>query len=263
MRDFVPDDFLPEPDALRDETGEDAPKGERIPDDLVDAFFDDELDEEASRAFMRELREDHATARDVVSTNSALEALRRPVSTPDFTGSIIDRVHGKTPWLSGRQFAILGQWRLAAAACVLLLMTGAFIVQRMAPGAVSFTQREAPVSQLAETLPGATSDIAQTVNVSLDAAQRMVSERATSDTSPSTFCFNSFSQEYFASIAGCDMPSTGSTRIESHGEWKAGCENACGIVRPRGDDLRDGANVFNVVHTLDRASSDGGTSIIK
>lgn len=264
MRDFVPDDFLPEPDALRDEAESPPTEGERIPDELVDAFFDDEIDEEASRAFMRDLRDDHETARQVVSTNSALESLRRPVSTPDFTGSIMDRVHGKSPWLSGRQFAMLGHWRLAAAACVLVLMTGAFLAQRMAPGAVSFTQRDAPVSQLAETLPVTTSDIARTVNVSLDTAQRMVTDRATSaNHDAGTFCFNTFSREYFATVAGSDNPGAECGGDTEATDWKSGCESACGIVRSRRDDHRAATSVFNVVHTSDRATNDVGTIIIK
>ena len=153
MRDFVPDDFIPEPDAVQGVPDGQAP-AERIPDELVDAFFDGELEEDESRAFIRELRNDAPTAKKVVSLNSALEALRRPVSTPDFTASVLDEVDGRSPLLSGREFKLLAHWRAAAAVLMLGLITAAFTTQRLAPGA-TFTAQDAPVTRLSQTIPTA------------------------------------------------------------------------------------------------------------
>ncbi len=204
MRDLVPDDFLPDPDSLRDHRDADAPS-ERIPDELVDAFFDGDLDEPASREFMKDLREDPATARDVVSMNTALEALRRPVPSPDFTSSIMDTVHGRTPWLSVRQFPMVAQWRAAAAVLFLGLMCAAFFVQRVAPDRTSFTPVSAPITGVADTFPGSSAAIAETFTVSWSTAQQFMSAptkprtatHCSSDDLPR--CFNSLTAQLFAS----------------------------------------------------------------
>lgn len=232
MRDFVPDDFLPEPDAVRGMHDGPDPGAEAIPDELVDAFFDGDLDDTDSREFIRELRNDAPTAKKVVSLNSALEALRRPVSTPDFTSSIMDEVEGRTPWLSGREFRLLGHWRAAAAIGVLCLITATFVTQRVAPGSTTFVAQDAPVTRLSETLPGAATGIGETINVSFDAAQQLVTTPHVqqSPCESQNWCFTTFSKEFLAT--GCATQAIACEDDRLADEAPA-CVDECGAVQVR------------------------------
>ncbi len=231
MRDFVPDEFIPEPDAVHGIP--EAPLDDRIPDELVDAFFDGDLDEQDSREFIRDLRKDATTAKHVVSTNSALEALRRPVPTPNFTSSILNAIDEKTPWLSGREFARVPHWRAVAAVGFLSLITAAFVTQRVAPGA-SFAAQDAPLTQITQSMPDAASEIGLTLNASFTAAQQFVTEPLPEpeacDGSPK-WTFDSLCEALRSSKTQNDAACTvTASRSE---QAKPECITECGAMRTR------------------------------
>lgn len=261
MRDFVPDDFLPEPDAVHG-VRDDAETGEPIPDELVDAFFDGELEDDESRDFIRELRNDAPTAKKVVSLNSALEALRRPVSTPDFTGSVMDEVEGRTPWLSGREFALLGHWRAVAAVCVLCLITAAFVTQRVAPG-TTFVTQDAPVTRLTETIPGAANGIGYSFDASFNAAQQLVLEPARESTAPcrgNPWCFAEFSREFIAT--GCVEKANACASSAAKASDTPSCVDECGAVQMR-TRQHDSNSIIGAPRMINASFGSSGTVIVK
>ncbi len=112
-----------------------------IPDDVVDAFLRD-TDPDASSA---------DSIDDFFATQRAVDALRRPVTTPDHTSEILDAVARQRGWLSApaRRRVVVG--RYAAAGLLLGLVAGALISQRLAPDALEFVDRPTPVTDFVES----------------------------------------------------------------------------------------------------------------
>lgn len=104
-----------------------------IPDDLVDAFFDRELDEEARRRFTRNLDADPFRCERVAKTHRMLSMLRRGVRVPDQTDAILDRVDRVRGFVSPRGRVWIRAGRVAAAIAMLGLVAGAVMVRRSVP----------------------------------------------------------------------------------------------------------------------------------
>lgn len=121
-------------------------KTERIPDELVDAFFDRQLDEGSREKFFVMLRGDLRKCADVAKTQRMISALREPLEAPDLTASIMAQVARRRGFLPERLRRMVKAGRLAAAACVLLALLGVAMLHRFAPESVSVVERPAPVS---------------------------------------------------------------------------------------------------------------------
>lgn len=147
-------------------------------DDLVDAVFDNELPAEKTKDVHASLRAHPDIARDAVMTRRALEALRRPVSTPDLSGSILDALDGKRPLEHGDVIGRLRVWRYAAAAALLLMVAGAFTIQRMSPEVTHLvgTPEDRPMGTLAATLPEVTEEATRNVLRAVDDIQVAVTD---------------------------------------------------------------------------------------
>lgn len=123
-------------------------ESERIPAELVDAFFDRELDEGSREKFFHMLRGDLPKCADVARTQRMISALREPIEAPDLTSRIMGEVSRRRGFLpeSLRKMVRIG--RLAVAACVLLTLLGVALLHRFAPDSVSLVERPAPVSNV-------------------------------------------------------------------------------------------------------------------
>ncbi len=113
--------------------------------DPLDAYFDGEADRRSAEfraAFVksRKFRADVAAIEEIVFD------LTRPVKEPDLSSRILAAVDDHRPFVTGqaRRFVTVG--RLVAAASVLLLLTGAVLVERARPGTIEFTPKPTPVS---------------------------------------------------------------------------------------------------------------------
>lgn len=123
-----------------------------IPDELVDAFFDDRMDTRQTEVFFRRLQHRPDKAREVVGMQRALEALRRPVRSPDFSRSILNEVDRRRRWLHPGMLRRIGAARIAAAAALLLVVGGVYVAQRIAPDATRLTAREAPLGDFVQAV---------------------------------------------------------------------------------------------------------------
>lgn len=127
MREFPASNPFPDP-ARQDDLGPG-----KIPDHLVDQFFDGELSRDESSRLFSALSADAAAARDLVRTQRAIDALRQPVRTPDLSRAILARVNERRPLLTRRSVRRVHAGRLAAALAFLGVVAGAFLVQRFSP----------------------------------------------------------------------------------------------------------------------------------
>jgi hypothetical protein len=117
-----------------------------IPEELVDAFFDRELDEGSRENFFRLIRQDLRTCSGVARTQRMIGALREPVEAPDLTASIMAEVGHRRGFLSQRLRGMVKAGRLAAAACVLMVLLAVAALHRSAPETFSLTASPKPVS---------------------------------------------------------------------------------------------------------------------
>ena len=127
--------------------GGDEPR-EPIPQDLVDAFFDRELDEGSRERFFKMLRADLETCAQVAKTQRMLSQLRESVDAPDLTGRIMGELAARDRFLPARLRRIVKAGRFGIAACLLLGVLGIAAVQRYHPGALRLVNEATPVSDV-------------------------------------------------------------------------------------------------------------------
>lgn len=120
-----------------------------IPDELVDRFFDRELDDTGRAGFMRRLDADPRACERVAKTNRFLTLLKRGVRAPDQTDSILDRVDYLRGFVAPKERKLVRFGRLAVAAMLFGVIAGAVIVQRRAPEVVELAGMPTPVRDVA------------------------------------------------------------------------------------------------------------------
>jgi hypothetical protein len=126
-------------------------KPERVPDDLVNAFFDRALDEGSREKFFGMLRADLSRCAEVAKTQRMISMLREPVETPDLTDRIMMRVAAKRGFVPESLRRWVTRGRVAAAACVLLGVLGLAVAKRMSPDSFRLAPAERPLSSVIES----------------------------------------------------------------------------------------------------------------
>jgi len=148
--------------------------GRRIPDHVIDSFLDGELRREDSARLFSALRQDPGAARDLVGMQRAIDALRQPVPSPDFSARILAEVGKRKGWLNWSQRRAVWHGRIAAAALLLLLLGGVYVGQRVAPEVTIAGQRPAPINELARAVPTESADAARTVREAVSTVRASV-----------------------------------------------------------------------------------------
>lgn len=144
--------------------------------DPLDAYFDGEADRRSAE-FRAAFVKSRQFRSDVAATEEMVADLKRPIKGPDLSSRILAAVDDRKPFVTGqtRRFVTVG--RLAAAAAVLLLLTGAVLVERMRPGSIELTPRPTPVSGLVDASsrprPAYATTITPRVSASLGAPDRV------------------------------------------------------------------------------------------
>jgi hypothetical protein len=123
-------------------------EGKGIPPELVDAFFDRELDEGSRQQLFGALRGDLPRCAEVAKTQRIVSMLREPVVAPDFTHAIMGQLRARGTFVPSRTRRFIKVGRLAAAACLLLGVLGIALLQRSAPDAVRLVAQPKPVGEL-------------------------------------------------------------------------------------------------------------------
>ncbi len=123
----------------------------RIPQDLVDTFFDRELDEGSREKFFGMLRADLSRCAEVAKTQRMISMLREPMESPDFRDVVLSRIARRGGFLPERIRRMVTAGRLVAAACILTGILGLALVKRMAPDAMRLTPASRPLSDVIES----------------------------------------------------------------------------------------------------------------
>ncbi|MFN0133854.1 MAG: hypothetical protein ACKVW3_15165 [Phycisphaerales bacterium] len=105
-----------------------------LPAELVDAYFDRELDAAGRDDFFGRLRGDLAACEDVARTQRVVSALREPVEAPDLSQAIMAEVRRRRGFVPLRIRRVVSAGRLAVAATLLLALMGYGLARRWEPG---------------------------------------------------------------------------------------------------------------------------------
>lgn len=152
-------------------------------DALLDAYFDGEMDDASRAALLDTLRVDHGLASEFARMTFVVDSIARPVSSPDLTAKILGETARRTrggAWTSGRARMWVSVGRLAAAACLLLVLGVVLIARRNAPE--RFIDRPTPLTAVVESGSVETADalrgVASALDVAKDTARRLGVEAA-------------------------------------------------------------------------------------
>lgn len=128
--------------------------GQAIPDDLVDAILNEEVEgDESARVFDR-LRREPGAMRTLEETEYSIDALKgaRP-SSPDLSSHILGEVDRRKGLFDRHGLRRVWLWRGLAITGVVLAVAGVFLAERMTPADVNLTGDPAPLSDLLSALP--------------------------------------------------------------------------------------------------------------
>ena len=118
------------------------PRFGRIPDSLIDAVIDGEVDSRAQREILSAARRHPVQRQELAETTDLLRALRQPVAAPDFTDSVIHAAHRRRRYIPARVQRVITRSRMAVAASVLLALLAWVGASRAYPDAAVFQSGE-------------------------------------------------------------------------------------------------------------------------
>lgn len=125
----------------------------RVPDELIDAILDGEVDRADSRELFETLRSDPGAAGDLNATRRAIGQLKKPVATPDFAERVLGEVAKRRGgWLSHRDRRLVGFGRLAAGVAIVLTIGGLYMLERMKPGTLEVAEQPRAMAGLADSV---------------------------------------------------------------------------------------------------------------
>ncbi len=124
------------------------PNQDRVSEDLVDSFFDRELNEGARDQFFKRLRSELPRCAEVAKTQRMISMLREPTEQRDVSSRVLSELSRRKRFLPERLRRMVTTGRLMAAGIALAFVLGVAIVDREAPGFFRLTPQPKPVSGL-------------------------------------------------------------------------------------------------------------------
>lgn len=141
------------------------PRLGRIPDSLIDAVIDGEVDDRARREILSAARRHPQQRRELIETSNLLEALRAPVAGPDFSGAVVAEAHRRRRYIPARVQRLVTRSRMAVAASVLLALVCYVGASRAWPDAAVFNTAPAPIARVADSVASDAQRAMETVTV--------------------------------------------------------------------------------------------------
>jgi hypothetical protein len=128
------------------------PRLGRIPDSLIDAVIDGEVDDRARREILAAARRHPQQRRELAETSDLIEALRAPVAMPDLSGAVVAEAHRRRRYLPARVQRLVTRSRMAVAASILLALMSYVGASRAWPDAAVFNTSPAPIATVADSV---------------------------------------------------------------------------------------------------------------
>lgn len=128
------------------------PRLGRIPDSLIDAVIDGEVDDRARREILSAARRHPQQRRELADTSDLLQALRTPVAGPDFSSVVVAEAHRRRRYIPARVQRAVTRSRMAVAASVMLALLCYVGASRAWPDAAVFNRSAAPITTVANSV---------------------------------------------------------------------------------------------------------------
>jgi hypothetical protein len=120
----------------------------RIPEELIHAVLDGDMDDRSAREIMREVGRRPEQRREVLATSAALGALRVGVATPDLTGRILAESHRRRRFLGPTLRRAVEVTRYGVAAGVLVAVGGLVTLRLVNPDALRLAPAARPIERV-------------------------------------------------------------------------------------------------------------------
>ncbi len=120
----------------------------RIPESLIDAAIDGEVNEDIQREIAHALRYDPVRKQELLDTTDAINALQMPISTPDFTDAVLARADRNRRFIPATWRKHVRAGRLGIAAALLMTLMSVAGLQRMYPRFTTLASHPTPVQDI-------------------------------------------------------------------------------------------------------------------
>lgn len=136
----------------------------RIPESLIDAAMDGELNPDIQREIGHALQYDHERRQQLHETRDAINALRLPVEMPDLSDRVLERANRHRRFLPRKIRAYVRAGRTGMAALLLVGLLAVAGLQRMYPRLTTIAAQQTPVHDLETAVERNSNQFAHAVN---------------------------------------------------------------------------------------------------
>ncbi len=148
----------------------------RIPESLIDAAMDGELDPEIQKEIGRALQYDPVRKKEFHDTRDAINALRMPIDSPDLSDRVLERAHRHRRFIPRKLRQQVRVGRVVMAGVLLTTMLGVAGLQRTFPRLTTFGAQSTPVSDIEHAVEQGTQQLAQSVSEDVHKFQACMTE---------------------------------------------------------------------------------------
>lgn len=120
----------------------------RIPESLIDAAMDGELDAQIQKEIGHALQYDPARRQEFHDTRDAINALRIPIDMPDLSDVVLDRANRHRRFISRKLRQQVKAGRVVMCAALLTTLLGVAGLQRMYPRLTTIASQQTPVRDI-------------------------------------------------------------------------------------------------------------------
>jgi hypothetical protein len=151
---------------------EDAPG--RIPESLIDAAMDGELDPEIQKEIGHALNYDPIRKQEFHDTRDAINALRMPIESPDLSDRVLERAHRHRRFIPRKLRQQVRTGRVVMSALLLTTLLGVAGLQRAFPRLTTFGAQSTPVANIESAVEQSGQQLAQTIVSDIQRVQECV-----------------------------------------------------------------------------------------
>ncbi len=132
----------------------------RIPESLINAAIDGELNEDIQREIARALQYDPVRKQELLDTSNAIHALQTPITAPDLTDAILIRADRHRRFIPATWRRHVRAGRMGIAAVLLLALMVVAGLQRLYPRLTTIASHPTPVLNIEEAIEQDTDEFA-------------------------------------------------------------------------------------------------------
>lgn len=150
----------------------------RIPESLIDAAIDGELNEDMQREIAHALRYDPMRKQELMDTADAINALQMPISVPDFAEQILARADRQRRFIPASWRKKVRAGRLGIAAVLLLTLMCVSLLQRNYPRLTTIASHPTPVRNIESAFEQGTNQLASSITAECQTIKSSVAPMA-------------------------------------------------------------------------------------